>query len=118
VPVFPQIAFVETAAFTRRIVRLGLEEPLRELQMDLAKNPEAGKLDPGTGGLRKVRIGDPARGKGKSGGARVHYLWLSRPRVIYLMFVYGKDELDTLAPAQKRELKAVVDAIKAEWNKE
>ncbi|MGH7576080.1 MAG: hypothetical protein ACREM1_13260 [Longimicrobiales bacterium] len=57
---------------------LGLEGALRDLQLTLLDRPEAGDLDPGTGGLRKVRMRDPARGKGKRGGARAHYLWLSR----------------------------------------
>jgi hypothetical protein len=112
------IAFVETAVFTRRITTLRLEEPLRELQLALLRNPEAGPLDPGTGGLRKVRIPDPNRGQGKRGGARVHYLWLSGPAVLYFIFVYGKDESPTLTQDQKRQLKALVQAIKAEWAKE
>lgn len=109
--------FVETLTFTRRITRLGLEANLRDLQAVLLANPEAGDPDPGTGGLRKVRMADSARGKGKRSGARVHYLWLPPHGVVYLIFVYGKDELDTLEPEQKRQLKGVVDRIKAEWNR-
>ena len=58
----PSTTFVETHVFTKRIVRLGLELPLRELQMELMANPTAGDVDPGTGGLRKVRMPDPGRG--------------------------------------------------------
>lgn len=112
------IAFVETQVFTRRITALKLDEPLRKLQLELLKNPEAGPVDPGTGGLRKVRIPDPHRGKGKRGGARVHYLWLPGLSVMYLIFVYGKDELATLTQDQKRQMKAVVQAIKDEWAQE
>lgn len=111
----PDITFVETRTFTRRIVALGLEGPLRELQLMLVDQPEAGDLDPGTGGLRKVRVRDPTRGKGKRGGARVHYLWLSRQSMIYLLFVYAKNEATTLSPDEKRQLGLVVDAIKREW---
>lgn len=109
------IVFIETTNFTRRVNALGLERGLRELQLELIDNPEAGRLDPGTGGLRKVRTADASRGKGKRSGARVHYLWLSEHSVIYMMFVYSKDESDTLTPDQKRQLKTVVDAIKKEW---
>lgn len=77
-----EITFVETRVFTRRIVALGLEDALRELQLMLLDRPDAGDLDPGTGGLRKVRMRDPTRGKGKRGGARVHYLWLSHRSMI------------------------------------
>ena len=70
------IMFVETRVFTRRVERLGLEGALKDLQEEILANPEAGRLDPGTGGLRKIRLPDKDRGKGKRGGARAHYLWL------------------------------------------
>lgn len=111
----PAIKFVETRTFTRRIVALGLEGALRDLHLILLDRPEAGDLDPGTGGLRKVRMRDPTRGKSKRGGARVHYLWLSRRSVIYLLFVYAKDEITTLSADEKKRLRLVVDAIKREW---
>jgi len=106
--------FVETTAFTRRIVALGLEVALHHLQSELQARPMAGVLDPGTGGLRKVRMPDPGRGKGKRGGARVHYLWLPHLQRIYLVFVYSKDDSDTLSPDDKRKLKAVVQSIGVE----
>jgi len=112
----PSLGFVETNVFTRRVVALGLEEPLRELQLHLLHDPEAGALDPGTGGLRKIRIGDPGRGKGKRSGARVHYLWLPAPSLVYLLYVYSKDEADSLTAKQKHQLRTVVDAIRREWD--
>ena len=108
------MVFVETSVFTKRIARLGLEDALRGLRLELLKNPTAGDLDPGTGGLRKVRMVDPTRGKGKRGGARVHYLWLPDREVIYLLFAYSKDEDDTLSERQKKALRAVVEGIKRE----
>jgi hypothetical protein len=59
-------------------------------------------------------MADPARGKGKRGGARVHYLWLPHRDVIYLMFAYSKDEANGLSEQQKKELRAVVEAIEKE----
>lgn len=108
------IQFVETAVFTRRLQRLGLEGDLRGIQEALLANPDAGVLDPGTGGLRKLRVG--ARGKGTSGGARIHYLWLPGPGVVYLVFIYRKDEMATLTPKQKEQLKAAAGAVKKEWS--
>ena len=107
------LTFVETTIFTKRVVALGLEESLRRLQLELVENPEAGDLEPGTNGLRKMRMGDPMRGKGKRGGARVHYLWLKHKGVIYLLYVYGKNEASTLTADQKRQLRAVVAQIKS-----
>lgn len=108
--------FIETVAFTRRINALGLDPELKALQELLVASPMAGATDAGTGGLRKVRLPDPKRGKGKRSGARVHYLYLAAHDVIYLVFVYGKDEQDKLTPAQKKQLKSVADAIKRDWD--
>jgi hypothetical protein len=106
------IMFVETRVFTRRVTQLGLEGALKGLQEEILANPEAGRLDPGTGGLRKIRLPDAGRGKGKRGGARVHYLWLPDKRRVYLLFIYAKDEAETLTPEQKRQLRQLVRAIK------
>ena len=91
---------------------MGLEAAVRELQAVLLVMPDAGDLDPGTGGLRKIRMADPSRGKGKRSGARVHYLWLPHVSRIYLLFVYGKDEASSLSPAQKQALAMITRAIK------
>jgi hypothetical protein len=65
------LTFIETGVFTRRVQALGLEASLQRLQAELLANPEAGDVEPGTGGLRKIRMADPSRGKGKRSGARV-----------------------------------------------
>jgi hypothetical protein len=39
---------------------------------------------PGTGGFRKVRWGDPQRGKGKRGGLRVIYYYLEPDDRVWL----------------------------------
>lgn len=108
------ISFVEAATFTLRITRLGLEEDLRALQIELIEKPDRGKLDSNTGGLRKIRLADSARSKGKRGGARAHYLWLPDLKRIYFVFVYGKDEQDSLTASQKKLLKQVVERIRRE----
>jgi hypothetical protein len=93
-----------------------LEAGLRALQSELSADPTAGDLDAGTGGLRKIRMPDADRNKGKRSGARVHYLLLAEHAVIYLMFVYTKDEISALSTDQKKALKRIVDEIKFEWN--
>lgn len=109
------IYFIETAGFSRRLSALGLEPNLRGLQNDLIGNPLAGDSESGTGGLRKIRMPDSSRNKGKRSGARVHYLYFSAHDVIYLVFVYGKDEQTKLTTPQKKQLKAVADRLRAEW---
>ena len=66
----------------------------------LMKNPEAGDMIEGTGGLRKVRFADEKRGKGKRGGLRVIYYWWLSGKQFWLFTVYNKDEMDDLTAAQ------------------
>lgn len=103
--------FVEIGEFTRRVIRLGLEEDLRHLQDELNLDPRLGRVDPGTGGLRKIRMTDSPRGKGKRGGARVHYLFVPEREIIYMINVYPKDEQVTLTPEQKRILRRLAEMI-------
>ena len=105
--------FIEMSMFTKQLVRMMEDDTYRKLQLELASNPEKGRLIQGTGGLRKMRMA--ARGKGKSGGARVIYLYLDQWRVIYLVYVYDKGEAEDLIAAQKKDLRVIAEAIKREY---
>ena len=74
-------------------------------------NPEAGDVIPATGGLRKLRFGDPRRHKGRRGGLRViFYYWAGGPE-FWLFTLYDKDEMGDLTVSQKAALR---DRIKTE----
>jgi hypothetical protein len=73
-------------------------------------NPEAGDVIEGTGGLRKLRYGDPRRGKGKRGGLRVIYYWWNGESQFWLFTLYDKDELKDLSPQEKKALKIMLKA--------
>lgn len=68
--------FVEAPTFTAHLAEYLVDDEYRALQAFLAADPEAGDVIPGTGGFRKLRWADPARGKGKRGGLRVIYYYL------------------------------------------
>ncbi len=63
--------FIENPAFTRHLARYLDDDECKSLQNELARNPQAGDLMPGTGGFRKTRWADPGRGKGRRGGLRI-----------------------------------------------
>lgn len=65
---------------------------------------------PQTGGFRKIRWPDPRRGKGARGGLRIIYYHFAEDAQIWLVTVYGKDEMEDLTPAERRALKGAVDA--------
>lgn len=102
--------FVELPAFERYRSDYLDDENFRNLQHSLMKNPEAGDVIEGTGGLRKVRHADPRRGKGKRGGLRVIYYWWDGKNQFWLFTLYDKDEIDDLSPKQKTALKSMLKA--------
>ena len=100
--------FVELPAFEKNRSAYLTDEALRGLQNAMLKNPEAGDVITGTGGLRKVRHGDATRGKGKRGGLRIIYYWWEPKRQFWLFTLYDKDELDDLSPKEKAALKTLL----------
>lgn len=100
--------FIELPAFERHRDDYLDEVSLRRLQNVLMANPEAGEVIEGTGGLRKLRFGDPRRGKGKRGGLRVIYYYWSPGPEFWLFTSYDKDEACDLTAGQRDQLKALV----------
>ena len=103
--------FIEAPAFTRHFARYLADEEYRQLQAQLANNPELGDVMPGTGGFRKLRWADAKRGKGRRGGLRIIYYYFLADQQIWLMTLYGKNEVSDLSPKAKKTLR---DAIEAE----
>ena len=111
--------FIELPPFQRHRKDYLDDELLRSFQIELMKNPEAGDVIEGTGGLRKVRFVDERRNKGKRGGLRVIYYWWSGGSQFWLFTLYGKNEQDDLTQQQKRILKQMLDSeTKARTNHE
>lgn len=102
--------FVELPAFSKYRSDYLDDDGFRGLQQSMLKNPEAGDVIEGTGGLRKLRHGDPRRGKGKRGGLRVIYYWWDGGRQFWLFTLYDKDEMDNLSSDEKKLLKAMLKA--------
>jgi mRNA-degrading endonuclease RelE of RelBE toxin-antitoxin system len=106
-----QMEFIELASFTEEVQAIGAEESYRKLQLELLTNPEKGDLIQGTGGFRKVRMNLP--GRGKSGSARIIYMYLKIHDRILLVDIYKKTDRDTLSHQQKRWLKALALILKS-----
>ncbi len=101
--------FIEAPAFTRYVDQYLADEEYRQLQNQLANNPELGVVMPGTGGFRKLRWADPKRGKGRRGGLRIIYYYFLADLQIWLMTIYDKDEASDLSPKVKKALKGDIE---------
>lgn len=98
--------FVELSTFSRYRADYLDDDGFRGLQEAMLKNPEAGDVIEGAGGLRKLRYGDTRRGKGKRGGLRVIYYWWNGGPQFWLFTLYNKDEMADLSAEEKRAFKA------------
>jgi hypothetical protein len=101
------MVIIETPIFTRRIQSILADDEYRLLQAQLVQKPDAGKIIPGSGGLRKLRWS--ASGHGKRGGIRVIYYWFVSSEVVLMLFAYSKNEQDDLTPDQLKQLKKIIE---------
>lgn len=108
--------FIELPTFSKRWSDLGFSDvELRILQIELLKNPEAGVIMQGTGGVRKVRVAFDKRGK--SGSARVCYIDFADAEKIYLLTAYAKQEKGNLSDDEKNNIRKLVKILKSEVSK-
>lgn len=82
------------------------DEEYRQLQQDLLVQPDRGDLIKNGGGIRKVRC---AQGnKGKSGGIRVIYYWVTEDDQIFFLVAYPKSVKDNLTDKETAILRQLV----------
>jgi len=105
--------FVEAPAFSRYREDYLDDEGFADLQLGLARNPEAGDLVSGAGGIRKLRWKDPRRKKGKRGGLRVIYYCFLSDEEIWLLTLYDKDEAADLSKNEKDLLRRALETERA-----
>jgi len=102
--------FIMVSIFDKNWDKLHLtDDELRELQNYLMKNPCAGDIIKGTGGLIKLRWNLPDIGK--RSGIRVLYVDFIRQETIILINCYGKSEKDNISDKEKAMYKAFIKEI-------
>jgi hypothetical protein len=107
------MAVVETQRFLKDAQALMPEWERAELVVFIATNPEAGKIIPETGGVRKLRWAVP--GRGKRGGARVLYYYHSQGLPVFLLAAYAKNEKATVSAAERNAIKKLVRILVKEY---
>jgi len=106
--------FVESSGFKAAIDKLNQRGLLETIQSEILANPECGDVVQGSGGIRKVRIANPARGKGKRGGFRVLFLDLPDREHTHLIWIYGKEVAEDIGPDEKKIFRQLVKSIRGE----
>jgi len=100
------MVIIETPIFTKLIKEFMNDDEYKDLQEALVSRPDRGSLIKNSGGLRKVRWA--LEGRGKSGGARVIYYWMTDNDQIYMLLAYPKNVQDNLTDTQLKVLKKIV----------
>jgi hypothetical protein len=101
---------VETPSYLAAADRLFSRDERMAIVERLASDPTCGVVIPGSGGIRKVRFGFGARGK--SGGARIIYLFSGESLPVFILAAFAKNEKANLSPAERNALaKMVTDMV-------
>lgn len=93
---------VETPSYLGDAERLFSREERAAIVEEIAADPTCGVVIPGTGGVRKVRVG--FGGRGKRGGARVIYLFGGDDVPVFLLAVFAKNEKSDLTAVERNAL--------------
>jgi hypothetical protein len=109
------VSVIELAGYRRRADEILTADEQDAIVDLLAYEPTCGDLIPGTGGLRKVRVG--RGGSGKRGGARVIYYFYNADFPLVLMALFAKNEKADLTAKDKKVLAVTLKEIVASWRK-
>ena len=105
-----------TKSFARNLKHLarkkhGIEKVVFSVADELSIKPDTGLIIPGTKDiLRKLRLPDPASGKGKRGGFRLIYAWRNDFDAVYLCFMYSKSDK---ADISSKELEIALEELES-----
>ena len=97
---------VETRSYLADAERLFSPQERMAIVDRLATDPTCGVAIPGSGGIRKVRFGFGARGK--SGGARIIYVFSGESLPVFALAAFAKNEKANISPAERNTLARMV----------
>ena len=100
-------SFVETKLFTKLVKEYLSDENYGQLQRELIRNPEAGAVIQGSGGVRKIRWA--AQTRGKRGGYRVIYFVRRKHDTIWMLTMYPKNVRDAIPGHVLRQIREEIE---------
>jgi hypothetical protein len=88
------------------------DSEMKAVEDELLANPRAGAVIVNTGGVRKLRAAHD--GRGKSGSARVVYLYVEEQETVYFILAFPKNVQGNLTADQKKLVRSLVSQVKAD----
>ncbi len=104
--------FVYTTVYERNVGKILTALERKAAESYIAGNPTFHPVIPGTGGIRKARVA--RTGMGKRGGARIAFYYWQVAGTIFMLTVYAKGDQEDLSADEKKQLKALVEMLKAQ----
>lgn len=102
---------IETRAYLAAADDAGMSDEEMESAKDIiARDPTAGDLIVGSGGVRKLRVA--GKGKGKSGSYRVITYFGGEDIPVFLLTVFGKGERTNLTRAEVNGLAKLTKTLR------
>jgi len=108
---WPELEFIYTPLFERSARGLLDDESMRQAELTLLTAPRIGAVVAGAGGIRKLRVALP--GRGKRGSARIAYLYVEVRGRIYFLLAYAKGDQVDLTTADKKLLRELARDLEA-----
>lgn len=107
--------FIHSEIFTRvfdKLIDEGklLQEDFEDCEKELLNEPKKGKVIPGMGGLRKIRI--KSASGGKRGGFRLDYLDFPDNGIAYYVVIYPKNVKEDLSSEERKIILRLIEKIK------
>jgi hypothetical protein len=99
--------FVESTVFDRLRAHYLDDDEYGELQQFMMRNPEAGDMVRGSGGVRKLRW--RRQGEGKRGGLRLIYFVRYQPNEFWMLTLYSKTRQESVPAHILKQLKELFE---------
>lgn len=106
------LEFVYLALFERTRKGVLQDAEMKAVEDALLANPRAGTVIVDTAGVRKLRAAQD--GRGKSGSARVVYLYVEAQATVYFILAFPKNVQGNLTAEQKRLVRTLVRQVEGE----
>lgn len=104
---------VEIPEYLRKAAAVLGEDEKPGIINRLARNPVAGVVVTGTGGIRKLRWSRP--GTGKSAGVRVVYFYHDQVTPLFLLTLFAKGDKANLSKSERNELAKLAQILRSHY---
>ncbi len=106
------LEFIYLTLFERTRRGVLQDAEMKAVEDVLLANPRAGTVIVNTAGVRKMRAAQD--GRGKSGSARVVYLYVEEQATMYFILAFPKNVQGNLTAEQKRLVRTLVGQVEQE----